>query len=61
MAGLAHTLRPRLRCLWKVLAVPTTKGHFWGPLRISGPTVRPPLWVASLLLRIHGDLQMIYD
>eukprot|EP00969_Alexandrium_andersonii_P186754 8251336-Alexandrium_andersonii.AAC.1 len=61
MAGLAPTLRPHLRCLWKVLSTPTAKGRFWVLLQISRPVSRPLLWVASLLLRVHGDLQRVYD
>eukprot|EP00969_Alexandrium_andersonii_P254691 11257540-Alexandrium_andersonii.AAC.1 len=63
MAGLAPTLRPHARPIWKILAdqpggraEPASRNP---NLLFSGPVNDCLLWAASLL-RVRGDLQRTY-
>eukprot|EP00969_Alexandrium_andersonii_P368301 15472584-Alexandrium_andersonii.AAC.1 len=45
VAGIAHTLRPHLRCLWKaVTAVTSDSPGLWSPFLVSLQVPLPLLW-----------------
>eukprot|EP00975_Prorocentrum_lima_P019549 4115495-Prorocentrum_lima.AAC.1 len=61
MAGLVPALRPHLRSLWGVAAKDYESTNFLErSVVILGRIREPLLWVSSMLLQSHGDLQRTF-